>query len=126
MPTLWGVDIQAEIGSAATASDLPNFKLRKKAKGTRTGGSLAFGTNDGPPLEYNCHGVMSQYTAEEMQATSGVQKGDQKFTIIAKPLADVGVEPEDEDLIVDGSKTYTIVRVRTNSAKAVYECQCRG
>jgi hypothetical protein len=126
MPTLWGVDIQVEIANAATASDLPNFVLRKKPKGVRDPVNLAFGTNDGPPTNYKCWGVMSQYTAEEMAATAGVQRGDQKFTIIAKPLADAGVEPEDEDLIVDGTKTYTIVRVRTNSAKAVYECQCRG
>lgn len=122
----WGVDIQAEIAGAATPSDLPNFYLQKRASGIRDPLSLAGGTNDGPPVNYACHGMITDYSSDEMRELPLVQKGDKRIMLIAKPLADLGVLPEPEDLIISGARTYTVIDVSGNSAEAVWLCQCRG
>src|SRR3954463_6869904 len=94
---IFGIDVQAEIASAITPNDLPNFLLRKKVVGTRTSNNLSGGTNNTTPVDYKCHGALSEFTYEEKLEAPLIEVGDQKATIIAKPLADAGVEPEIDD-----------------------------
>lgn len=121
----WGVDIQAEIGEAASPADLPNFVLRKiglAADATLLSGPGTAAT----PVDYDVHGGVSEYMLSDMTDKTGIQKGDKKVLIIGKPLADAGIEPEPNDLIIDGEHTYVIVKVRSDAAKAKWVCQCRG
>jgi hypothetical protein len=123
---IFGIDVQSEIASAITASDMPNFLLRKKVVGLRDPVLLSGGTNNANPNDYACHGMVSDYSRDEMQESPLVQKGDKRVTVIAKPLDDAGVEPEIDDFLVDGTEIYTIIDAKTNSARAVWILQCRG
>lgn len=126
MARIFGIDIQAEIANAITSSDMPNFLLRKKVIGVRDPTELSGGTNSATPDDYRCHGMITKYSFEDMQAAPGIQYGDKRVVLIAKPLADAGVVPEIDDFLVVGEEILTILSARTNSAEAVWILQCRG
>lgn len=121
----FGVDIQAEMADAITPDDVPNFTLRKRPQNAPNSTLSGAGTA-ATPVDYNVHGTITKYTVDEMRDLPGVVKGDKRVMIIAKPLADVGVEPSPNDEILIGSKTWRIVSVDTDAAVAKYVCQVRG
>lgn len=107
--TFFGVDIQQTFADAVPAGSLPGFTLKKGAN------------------SYDCWGNMGEFSYDEMQQDRSIQKGDQKLVLVAKPLDDAGVEPKPMDAVTDDTgKNYTIVSARTNSARAVWICVCRG
>lgn len=108
--TFFGVDIQHELASVMAPGTMPAFTLVKGAN------------------SYETRGNMGQFSYDEMEKDRSIQKGDQKVVLVAEPLDQVGVEPKPitDYLLDDAGKRYTIVSARTNSARAVWICQCRG
>lgn len=131
----FGIDIQAEIAAAMTASDMPNFTLTKI--GIPTPGAVLSGPGTpATPVAYSCWGAVLDYTVQEMdldatknepEDSPGVIQGDKKILIIAKPLADAGVTPEPGDVItLSSGKTYRVVDAKTDAATAKWICHTRG
>lgn len=133
---LFGVDVQAEIAKAMPATSLPNFTLTKTPLSTDDTNLLSGPGTAGTPVAYSVWGVVLDYRLEEMDTDSthqepedaaGVIRGDKKILIVAKPLADAGVQPEPGDVITLASGlTYRVVSARTDAAEAKWICQCRG
>lgn len=106
---LFGVDIQSEVAKAMPKGSMPVFYLKKGA------------------VSYESRGNMGMFSLEERDDDKSIQRGDQKIVLIAEPLDRAGVEPATHDIIVDDAgKNYTVVKARTNSARATWICQCRG
>jgi hypothetical protein len=79
------------------------------------------------PVDYPCHGFILEYSAKEMERSPGVIRGDVKILLIAKPLADAGVVPEAQDVLIDSAgKHYTVITAKTDTAVAKWVCQSRG
>lgn len=123
----WGVDIQSEIAEAMPPADMLPLILTKRAVGIRSPSAQSAGTNPGPPRDYVCHGMIADYTVQQRIEDPLIQRGDKKIVIIAKPLADEGVRPDTNDVVTDDDgQIYTVIRAMSNSAEAVWICQCRG
>lgn len=125
MTTLMGIDFAAEIAAAFGPSDLLPATLRHRTTGTRTPGQLSGGTNP-TTTNYVTRGVVLEYSLHDLGVAPGVQSGDKKVMLIAKPLTDAGVEPRGDDSLTIEGKTYSVVAVRRDPATATYVCQCRG
>lgn len=126
---LFGIDVQKEIASAMPKVDCPFVgTLVKTPEPTENPTELSGPGTPGTPVEYDVRGFVLEYALEEAQRSPGVLKGDKKILLIAKPLADAGVQPESEDVIVDADTglEYTVVTAKTDAATAKWICQCRG
>lgn len=121
----FGIDIQAEVASAMPASDLPNYILTKRAIGVRLPDRPTAGTNPTSPVTYPVWGARTVFSLDDAVGAQQVQLGDLKFILIAKPLADLGVEVALADTITEGTKVYTVVSARMDAASSVWICQCR-
>lgn len=122
---IFGIDIQAEVGRAIPSGSLPAFTLRKPGTGIRDPLSLTSGTQPGPPNDYECHGTITNFTVDEMQENTLIQRGDKKIVIIAAPLGDTKIDTN--DLLIDETgASYTVVSADTTSAEASWICVCRG
>lgn len=122
---LFGVDVAQVVADAMPASSMPSsFILRKIPTEANTAGSLT-GENLTTPVDYNCHGAIVDYTQSEFEESQQIKRSDRKIVIIALPLTNAGVAPEKDDRIVDGSRVYVVIHVRSDAMVAHYECQCR-
>lgn len=127
MPKLFGVDIQAELASAIPSGDagFPSITLTHSTPGTRTVGVPDGGTN--PVVEsYTTRGIIAEY--EKLFATGPDKwvKTTHMIMLVAKPLADLGVQPQMGDRLTQDGKTYVIVRLTGDPAEAQWTCYCMG
>lgn len=127
MPKLFGVDIQKEVTKAIPkgSKGLPALTLRKWTNGVRDPSDLGGGTQP-TYLDYEAHGVATDYTMREALDAPGVQVGDKKVIVIARALDLLGVRPEKEDQMIVAGETLTVVWVKRDPAVATYEVACRG
>jgi hypothetical protein len=124
---IFGIDIQGEIANAVKPTDALPFVLRKYTLPAEDTNLLSGPGTVATPVDYLCHGFELDFTAKDMERSPGVERGDKKILLIAKPLADAGVRPETEDLIIDASgNEYTVITANTDTAIAKWVCQCRG
>lgn len=121
----FGIDIQKEVADAFPTTDTTSMILVKYTNGTPTPGRTAGGTN-ATPTNYPCHGVVTEYDNDELLADKDVLATDKKVVIIGKDLADAGVKPESQDMILVGTEQYTVVNARAGGYQAAWFAQCRG
>lgn len=119
---IFGVDLAGKIGRAFS-SKVFDITLTKVEPGTR-GGNLTGGTSP-TEVEYTVKGFEDSYKESQIDGTL-VQKGDRKFSIFGSSLPS-GVVPEPNDTLTLAGNEWTIVEggVKSDPARAVYECQCR-
>lgn len=127
MPKLFGVDIQKIVSDAIPSGPkgLPSVTLRKLTNSVRDPSNLSAG----PVItyeEYVTRGVATTYTLREANDAPGVQVGDKKIVVIARPLDKLGVVPSKQDEIIVQGETLTIVWVMRDPAVATYVIAARG
>lgn len=79
---------------------------------------------DSADTEYSCKAVVLEYSERELE-TENVQQGDRKILILANSIS---VQPAIGDRIkgASDSRQYEIVSpIKTDPARATYECQGR-
>lgn len=100
---------------------------------------------ESPPWEptyttvaYACQGIVDSYSVLE-RAQSNVEVSDVKVLIVAQSLLNAPIPPPDEepdeptgliepapgDGVTIGGKSYTVIAVSTDPARALWELQCR-
>ena len=71
--------------------------------------------------EYPCKGMVGEYTDFERQNTL-IETNDRKITILAASLS---VEPKQTDTVTIRGETFTVIRAKTDPAKATWTVQAR-
>ena len=122
MPDLFGLDIAGIVKDAiGSAGGLLSVTLHKRVPGTRNPVDLAAGIV--PTFTaYVCEGVISDYSNREIDGTL-IQTGDRQVLILASGLA---VDPAPDDRVTVEGKTYQLVSVSRDPARAAFTCVARG
>jgi len=118
MTKLFGVDIQAEIAKGFKGQLLP-LTLIRLAAGTPTLGSLTSGTNDVETL----HAGEGFVEGTSDKAPGTLVKGATAVVSIIGGSLPVGIEPAASDRVVIDGGEYELLKVDTDPAKALFECQ---
>ena len=117
---IFGVDLRGKIG-AAFGSKFFDITFTKVEPGTRTG-DLTGGTNP-TTTEHTVKGFEDSYNERQIDGTI-VQRGDRKILVLGSTLPS-GIEPEPNDELALANKTWRVVNVNSDPARATYECQSR-
>ena len=122
MPDLFGLDIASIVNSAiGDAGGLRPATLVKMTPGTRTGGSLSYGTNP-TQASYTTSGIFEPSTAADAQTLTRRQRGT--VMLLAKPLG--SVVPETGDQVTIEGAAYAVEAVSRDPAAATYSCTVSG
>lgn len=122
---IFGIDIQAEVADAIPSSEMPPVTLLKTTILTTYSRGLTYGP-DTTVASYVTWGIEADYVLKAMKKATNVQEGDKGVMMIGKALEDAGVEPTTNDQVIIDGKTYDIIQVDRDPAKAQYLCRCRG
>jgi hypothetical protein len=124
-PKFFGVDIQAQVASAFGTTGLPAMTYVKVTPGTQDPTHLTIA----PTPTYTSVPVFGAPPAVDHENVFDASQVDGAYSVIrviAKPLEDLGIEPATDDLVDYLGQTYTVVRVKTDSARAMHVLAVRG
>lgn len=131
MPSLFGIDIAAEVASGiAGAGGVLDATLIKVTPGARIGGNLAGGTNP-TTTSHACKGFMEKQDQTSggsfLEITPGNLTREERRTvyILGASIADGAVPLGGDRVTIEGG-TYQVVQVSRDPAGAVYTLTVRG
>lgn len=124
-PKLFGVDIQGIIATAIPKGMMPEITLTVHTAGTPTPGNLIGGVH---PVanSYKTRGMTERFRKKFQNGPNTWVESTHRVMLIAKPLADLGIEPQAENTLTTPDGTMTILSVERDPAAATYSCYCRG
>lgn len=120
---LFGVDISGLINSNI-GPGVNDAILISVTPGSRTGGQLTGGTNP-TSVSTPCKGFLDVLNRNRLVGTL-VADGDVVIALIGDSISGGSIAPEPGDQITILSKTYEVITVDTDPAKAVYNCVSRS
>jgi hypothetical protein len=112
-------ELAETIADALEAADLPLDCVLTRST---PGDGDPWNPDAGTSTDYACKGFTDEYTALE-RADSLIQADDIKVVIVATTVA---IEPLPLDSVSIRSKTYTVVNVSTDPARALWQLQARA
>jgi hypothetical protein len=120
---IFGLQLDKIINDAiVSAGNLIDATLIKVVVGARTGGNLA-GGKAAVETSYAAKGIISSYQDNQIDGTI-IKKGDRRVLLMGRSIASDQV-PEPNDKVTIEGRTYQIVAVDSDPARATYTCQAR-
>lgn len=114
-------DIAALVSDGLDAADLPlDLTLTRTTAGQSDPAQPWVPTQD-TVTSYACRGFEDSYSAYYI-ANGLVQEGDRKIAVLAQSLS---ITPQPGDQITSRGQTFTVIGVKTDPARALWECQAR-
>jgi hypothetical protein len=129
MPSLFGIDIAAELNAAiSSAGGVLDATLTKHTPGTRTPGDLAGGTNP-TGATYACKGFLELGTrtagASGDFGPSLTRESSATVTLLGASIASGAIPVAGDHVTIEGA-TWAISSVSRDPAGAAYVCTVRG
>lgn len=114
-------DIAALVSDGLESADLPlDLTLIRTTPGTPDPDQPWVSVTD-TVTSYACRGFEDSYSAYYI-VNGLVEEGDRKIMIVVPSLS---VTPQPGDQITSRGETFTVIRAKTDPARALWECQCR-
>lgn len=110
-------DIRAEIGAAFGDTSL----FFSDATLTRATGSGGWGEDMGSVTTYPCKAMVEAYS-DHLRGAAGIPDTDVKLMIVGTSIA---TDPFKGDTVTMGGRSWALIRVDTDPARAMWTCQAR-
>lgn len=110
-------DIRAEIGAAFEDTDL----FFSVATLTRPASGGGWNSGTGTPQSYDCK-VLAEAYSDHLRAVAGIPDTDARLLIVGTSIE---VDPLKGDTVAVGGRSWSLIRVDTDPARAMWTCQAR-
>lgn len=110
-------DIRAEIGAVFEDTAL----FFGEATLTRADSSGGWTEDDSTADTYPCKAVIESYS-DHLRGVAGIPDTDVRVLIVGTSIA---VDPIKGDVVTLGSRSFALIRVDTDPARAMWTCQAR-
>ena len=110
-------DIRAEIGAVFEDTSL----FFSDATLTRAGGSGGWSEDEGTAQNHPCKALLAAYS-DHLRAVAGIPDTDVKLMIVGTSIA---TEPLKGDTVTLNGRSWALIRVDTDPARAMWTCQAR-
>lgn len=110
-------DIRAEIGSVFSDTGL----FFSEATLTRVSGGGGWAEGNEAALTHPCKAMVEAYS-DHLRAVADIPGTDVKLMIVGTSIA---VDPKMGDTVTIGARNWSIIRVDTDPARAMWTCQAR-